>query len=236
MDNWIATTLGDRLRRADDPLVIDLGFGASPVTTIELAARLVRVEPRVRVIGLEIDPSRVATAAPDADPPRLDFARGGFELAGHRPVLIRAANVLRQYDETSALDAWQIMRAHLAHGGALVDGTCDEIGRRGAWVLLTEDGPQTVTFACKTDDIERPSELAERLPKALIHHNVPGERIRTFLHDFDAAWDAAAALQTFGSRQRWSAACLGLATRGWPVSTARSRYGEITVSWVAVSP
>ena len=236
MDNWIAATLGDPLRRAADPLVVDLGFGASPVTTVELASRLARVEPRVRVIGLEIDPERVATAMPAADPPRLDFARGGFELAGHRPVLIRAANVLRQYDEESAAAAWQTMRGRLAPGGALVEGTCDEVGRRGAWVLVGEDGPQTVTFACKTDDIDRPSELAERLPKSLIHHNVPGERIHAFLREFDAAWDAAAPLLTFGARQRWSAACRGLAVRGWPVSTARARYGEISVNWLAVSP
>ncbi|HKC26749.1 MAG TPA: hypothetical protein VKB75_01935, partial [Jatrophihabitans sp.] len=33
MDNWICARLGDLLRRAADPLVIDLGFGATPVTT-----------------------------------------------------------------------------------------------------------------------------------------------------------------------------------------------------------
>ena len=40
--------------------------------------------------------------AADRDPPRVDFRVGGFELAGLQPVLVRAFNVLRQYDEESA--------------------------------------------------------------------------------------------------------------------------------------
>ncbi|MBN9618307.1 MAG: class I SAM-dependent methyltransferase, partial [Actinobacteria bacterium] len=78
MDNWIVTRLGAALRAAADPLVVDLGYGATPVTAVELADRLARVRPDVRVLGLEIDPERVAAALPAADPPRLTFARAGF--------------------------------------------------------------------------------------------------------------------------------------------------------------
>ncbi|WP_407657343.1 class I SAM-dependent methyltransferase [Jatrophihabitans endophyticus] len=236
MDRWIVATLGGALRAAPDPLVVDLGYGATPVTAVELAARLATARPDVRVLGLEIDPDRVAAAAPAADPPRLDFARGGFELAGRRPALVRAANVLRQYDEASAADAWRTMCAGLADGGLLVEGTCDEIGRRGCWVLLDAEGPRTITLACRVDAIERPSDLAERLPKALIHHNVPGEPVHAFLRAFDAAWDTAAPLSSFGPRQRWLAACAGLLDAGWPVDARRARYGEITLPWTAVAP
>ena len=86
------------------------------------------------------------------------------------------------------------------------------------------------------DGLSRPSELAERLPKALIHHNVPGQPIHAFLRDFDAAWDTAAALSAFGPRQRWAAAVSGLAAREWPVEGGRSRYGEVTVPWQVVAP
>ncbi|MBE7190820.1 MAG: class I SAM-dependent methyltransferase, partial [Jatrophihabitans endophyticus] len=53
MDNWIAAVLGPDLRAAPDPLVIDLGYGATPVTAVELASRLARVRPDVRVLGLD---------------------------------------------------------------------------------------------------------------------------------------------------------------------------------------
>ncbi len=235
MDNWIAARLGALLRAADDPLVVDLGYGATPVTTIELATRLRSVRADVRVVGLEIDLGRVAAAEAAADPPRLTFARGGFELAGRSPVLVRAANVLRQYPEADAAAAWATITQRLAPGGALVEGTCDEIGRRGAWVLLDERGPHDLTLACKVETLDRPSELAERLPKALIHHNVPGTAIHAFLRDFDAAWAGASAVGVFGARQRWVAACDALAG-GWPVDACRARHGEISVAWSAVSP
>ena len=127
------------------------------------------------------------------------------------------------------------MRAGLAEGGLIVEGTCDEIGRRCAWVLLDHDGARSLTLACKVEAIERPSDLAERLPKALIHHNVPGQPIHEFLEAFDAEWNNAAPLGTFGHRQRWIAACEQL-WRTWPVDITRARYGEISVSWEAVAP
>ncbi|HKC28145.1 MAG TPA: hypothetical protein VKB75_09055, partial [Jatrophihabitans sp.] len=236
MDNWICARLGSVLRNAAEPLVIDLGYGATPVTAVELAARLQRVRADVRVLGLEIDPERVAAAQPAADPPRLTFARGGFELAGSRPVLVRAANVLRQYDEAAAADAWRTLCERLAPDGVIVEGTCDEIGRIGCWVLLDATGPVSLTLACRVQSIERPGELAERLPKALIHHNVPGQPIYEFLHAFDTAWTSAAALSAFGARQRWIAAVSRLLDAGWPVDPTRARHGEVTVRWDAVVP
>jgi hypothetical protein len=235
MDNWMTATLREHLLAAPDPLVIDVGYGATPVTAIELAARLSAVRPDVRVLGLEIDPERVAAALPAAAPPRLTFARGGFELAGQRPALVRAANVLRQYDEAAAGQAWSTMRANLGPGGLLVEGTCDELGRLAAWVLLDGDGPISLTFACRLASLPWPSVLAERLPKALIHRNVPGEPIHRLLAELDLAWDAAAALSAFGPRQRWIAACAALQD-GWPVQLSRCRYGELTVEWSAVAP
>jgi hypothetical protein len=168
----------------------------------------------------------------------VDFRVGGFELAGLQPVLVRAFNVLRQYDEASAARAWDTMRAALGPGGVIVEGTCDEWGRRSAWVSLDADGPLTLTFATRVSDIGTPSDLAERLPKALIHHNVPGQPVHEFLRAFDAAWAAAAGLSAFGPRQRWVAAVETLATQGWPLvgSTRRWRHGEVTVRWSAVAP
>ena len=238
VDRWITGTQSARLRDAVDPLVVDLGYGASAVTTVELADRLAAVRRDVRVLGLEIDPERVAAAAPHADPPRLAFARGGFELAGHRPVLVRALNVLRQYEEAAAARAWAELTSRLAPGGLLVEGTCDELGRRACWVALDASGPLTVTFAARVGDLERPSDLAERLPKALIHRNVPGEPVHAFLTAFNLAWAAGAAYTAFGPRQRWIAAVERLAEEGWPVVGGRSRWrlGEVTIRWSAVAP
>jgi hypothetical protein len=238
VDNWIATRFGSLLRGADDPLVIDLGYGASPVTAVELRARLARVRPEVRVVGLEIDPDRVASAAPAADPPGLDFRRGGFELAGLRPVLIRAMNVLRQYDESEVDGAWSVLRQGLAPGGVLVEGTCDELGRLAAWVVVDADGPRSLTFAAALSTLDRPATLAERLPKVLIHRNVPGEPVHALLRALDDAWRTSAPYSTFGPRERWRHSVAALREGGWPVLDRPNRWrlGEVTLAWSAVAP
>jgi hypothetical protein len=237
VDRWIVGTQASRLRDAADPLVVDLGFGASPVTTIELASRLRGIRPDVRVLGLEIDPDRVRAAAPFAKPPGLDFARGGFELANRHPVLVRALNVLRQYDQDAVDAAWRTMGSGLAQGGLVVEGTCDELGRRACWVALDASGPLTLTLSAHLASLEAPSQLAERLPKALIHRNVPGEPVNEFLRAFDRAWLAASSMTPFGPRQRWMSAVQRLAEQSWPVVGGRSRWrlGEVTVRWSAVS-
>ncbi len=250
-DRWIAASTA--LRRASDPLVVDLGYGASGVTAFELAARLVRTRPDVEVRGLEIDPARVATAEAQLAevragrtpfPPDLpvSFARGGFEvplLADRRPAIIRAMNVLRQYDEHDVSDAWGRMASRLAPAGLLIEGTCDEIGRVASWVDVDAAArPLRFTLALRLTDLEHPSVVAERLPKALIHRNVTGERIHALLVDLDREWDRAAPLSTFGATQRFLAAVTALRASGWPVLGGRHRWrlGELTLPWSAVAP
>jgi hypothetical protein len=237
VDRWVAHTYR-HLLSSPEPLVVDLGYGSSPITTVEMAARLRAVNPDVRVLGLELDAERVAAGKEVADPPRLDFRRGGFELAGARPVLLRAFNVLRQYTEEQAAESWDTMVARLAPGGVLVEGTCDEIGRRCCWVALTSDGPRTFTLSCLPADLETPGDLAERLPKALIHHNVPGEKVHTLLSELDACWATCAPFAPYGPRARWVETVRLLAERGWPVLDDRKRWrlGEVTLPWDVVSP
>uniref|UniRef100_UPI0031DB2B29 class I SAM-dependent methyltransferase n=1 Tax=Saccharothrix mutabilis TaxID=33921 RepID=UPI0031DB2B29 len=237
VDRWVEHAYGSLVQQSNDPLVVDLGYGSSPVTTVEMATRLRHLNPDLRVLGLELDAERVAAGEAVADPPRLEFRRGGFELAGRRPLLLRAFNVLRQYTEEQATEAWATMVGRLAPGGVLVEGTCDEIGRRCSWVALTADGPQTFTLSCLPKDIDTPSDLAERLPKALIHRNVPGERVHALLAELDTCWATAATFAPFGPRARWVEA-VRLLTARWPVLDDRKRWrlGEVTVPWESVRP
>jgi hypothetical protein len=265
VDWWITQAERAVVAAHQRPLIVDLGYGASPVTTLELYRRVRAVVPDAEVTGLEIDPARVAAAcgrlaalrAAGQPLPGLSFAVGGFELpVPRRPVLIRAFNVLRQYPEERVLAAWSRLRAGLADGGVLVEGTCDEIGRRAAWVTLPAPPgtappgtapPGTgrrelITFSARLAALDRPSDLAERLPKALIHRNVPGEPVHQFLRDFDRAWDHAAPYSAFGPRQRWLAAVASLSA-AWPVlrrpphgGPRRWRLGEVTLPWAALAP
>jgi hypothetical protein len=234
VDRWLLATYAGALRAAADPLIVDLGYGASAWTTVELADRLRRVRTDVDVWGIEIDPERVRGAQPYAGP-GLSFAHGGFELAalaGRRPLVVRAFNVLRQYDEKDVAAAWREVTSRLAAQGTLLDGTCDEQGRLATWLDVGPAGVRSLTLACRLASLERPSRWAERLPKSLIHRNVPGESIHRLLSDLDRAWAAAAPYGSYGLRQRFTATVDAL--RGtWPIRTPahRARLGELTLDW-----
>ncbi len=241
------TTGFNRLRRCDrwvfynpdlrhiitnpSALAIDVGYGASYTTTCEWAWWLRRINPEIEVVGLEIDPERIL-------PPRngVRFELGGFELAGYRPQLVRAFNVLRQYDVTQVLDAWELVCSKLAPGGVFIEGTCDELGRLATWVLLDVTGPKSLTLAWRPDALSRPSDIAERLPKILIHRNIPGENIHSLLSRMDACWDKAAGFETFGPKARWRETRKLLAETV-PMTKLRSvRDNQITVPWEVVAP
>jgi len=238
IDRWIAAQ--PVLRRAEDPVVVDLGYGASATTTLELRDRLATVRPDVRVVGIEIDPERVRIAAVAARD-GVEFRLGGFETplpGGRRATIIRALNVLRQYDASEVAAAWATMRARLQPDGLLVEGTCDEIGRVASWVGLSPAGPETFTISLRLASLEAPSIVAERLPKALIHRNVPGESIHDLLRDLDRLWATHAPLGVYGPTQRWMAVVASLREEGRSVlgTRARWRLGELTLPWASVAP
>ena len=241
VDRWLAGPQAWRLRRAEGmPVGVDLGYGASPATAVELHDRLRRVRPDVQVVGIEIEPDRVLLGKP-LEREGLSFRLGGFEVpldGGQQATVVRAFNVLRQYDESEVEEAWRVVRERLTPDGLLVDGTCDELGRRSAWIAVEPAGPLSLSLSWRLRGLDRPSDIAERLPKSLIHRNVDGEPVHAWLQALDRAWAHAAPQASFGVRQRFLAAVDAVRDDGWPVldGPARWRLGEVTVDWSAVAP
>ncbi|MHB8627985.1 MAG: class I SAM-dependent methyltransferase [Aggregatilineales bacterium] len=164
------------------PLILDVGYGAYPWTAIEMLDRMRRINPHMRLLGLEIDPARVATAAPYADPPALDFRLGGFNvrdvldnaLNGERARLIRCYNVLRQYEESVVADALRQLAEGLTPGGILIEGTSTPSGRLVAFDVYRHapDELRHVALVFGTN-FRAPVEALDFqpiLPKRLIHH------------------------------------------------------------------
>ena len=188
-DRWLLATHRDRLTKGDPPHLVDLGHGASGVTTVEWADRVQAVRPGATVTGLEIDPERVASAQAWARP-GVDFRLGGFEVPGRPARIVRAFNVLRQYDETEVEGPWRTMLARLDPRGLLVEGTCDELGRLGSWVTLDADGPQTLTLSWRLRDLgpdvatalasTRSSEAATATIEAAVNWSLPANTAITY--------------------------------------------------------
>ena len=240
VDRYIASL--QLMRSTSAPIVVDLGFGASPITAVELLARLAKVNPNTQVVGIEIERERVDRGLAVATE-SLHFTHGGFEAPlpnnlGPEIDVIRAFNVLRQYDESEVAGAWHLMQSRLSANGALIEGTCDEIGRLSSWVTLDKKDPLSLTISLRLQGLDLPSKVAERLPKALIHHNVEGQAIYEFLQALDGAWRNNAGVGAFGASQRWVASCKQLVAAGWPLIGDRKRWrlGELTIDWQAVKP
>lgn len=222
------------LRRQMRAWFVDLGYGATPVTTLESAARFRGINPELPVLGVEIDPARVATAQPFVDA-LTDFRLGGFNLPLRRRAdgeletvrAIRAFNVLRQYDEEAVAPAYAELAQHALPGALLVEGTSTPAG--DLWVaniLRRAQGAATwrreaLVFSFAHGASFDPGDFQAVLPKNLIHRVQPGEPIAALL----AAWKAAAQrtrpARIWGERHWFAEAGRSLRAAGWPVDPRR---------------
>ncbi len=171
---------------------MDLGYGAEAVTTLEAAERFRRVNPALKVLGVEIEPERVAAALPFADA-RTFFRLGGFNLPllpGEHVRLIRAFNVLRQYEERDVQPAWEQMARSVLPGGLLIEGTSNPTGGIWAANLLRRAAggwvQEALVFFTNFHTGFDPELFQTILPKNYIHRVLPGEPIGEFF----AAWKA----------------------------------------------
>ena len=222
------------LRQADPPgqraLFVDLGYGAEAFTTLESADRFRTLNPGLGVLGVEISPERVEAALPYADE-NTHFRLGGFNiplLEGETVRLMRAFNVLRQYDESEVAAAHAVMGQCMAPGGLIVEGTSDPYGRVWVTNLLRKTSPSDLTYEGLLFGTNfhwgfEPGIFQPVLPKNFIHRMVEGEKI----YDFMEAWKAAArqtiAFKAFGLRQWFAASAVQLAAQGYMIET-RPRY------------
>jgi hypothetical protein len=191
LDVWVAR--GGVLRNRETPLFVDVGYGAEPSTTIESFTRLSRTSPTLRMIGVEIDRSRVEAAQPYARP-GLEFRIGGFDvplLPREAASVVRAMNVLRQYDEPAHADAVGRLARALCDGGVLLEGTSSPTGRlltanvyRRRERELVHDG---LLLAPNLAREWTPRELQTVLPKNFVHHCEPASP----LDDFFGRWEHA---------------------------------------------
>jgi len=221
----------------DQAYYVDLGYGAEPFTTLESAERLRRLNPTLRVLGVEIDPERVANSLPYTDA-LTQFRLGGFNLPlhdGETVRLIRAYNVLRQYEESEVVRAWQTMGQYLLPGGLLVEGTSDPYGRLCVTNLLRrfEDHLryEGLLFSTNFGWGFEPGMFQPVLPKNCIHRMVPGEKIHTFMMDWNQAIRETAANQDWGLRQWFEASAFALARHGYRLDLRRKFLRQGYLLW-----
>lgn len=242
VDNFILLYEPALLTRTDglfsDSLFVDLGYGFDARTTLESAARFRRVNPNLNILGVEIDKERVDAALPFADD-KTFFRLGGFNLplqSGEHVRLIRAFNVLRQYEEKDFAPAYERLAEYVLPDGLMIEGTSTPFG--GLWaanlVRSAEAGQWTfeaLVFSTNFHSGFDVEEFQTILPKNYIHRVVKGEPIFNFFE----AWKRSAAetvhAKTFGLKQWFAASAEALAQKGFDVDMHKKWLSKGYLIW-----
>jgi len=242
VDNFILLYEPSLLTRTDglfaNSLFVDLGYGFDARTTLESAARFRRLNPDLKILGVEIEKERVEAALPYADE-KTFFRLGGFNLPlkeGEHVRLIQAFNVLRQYEEKDFAPAYERLAQYVLPGGLMIEGTSTPYGQIWTANLARklESGKWNIeALVCSTNfrlgfDI---TDFQAVLPKNTIHHVVPGEPI----YDFFEAWKGAAAqssaMKTYGPRQWFIHSAELLAQKGYKINLQKRFLSKGWMIW-----
>jgi len=245
VDNFILLYEPSLLTRMDglfaDAMFVDLGYGFDARTTLESAARFRRVNPNLKILGVEIEKERVEAALPFADE-KTFFRLGGFNLPlqpGESACLIRAFNVLRQYEERDFVPAYERLAQYVLPGGLIIEGTSNPFG--SIWcanlvrrIVESEIGDwrlEALVFSTNFRLGFDPEDFQTILPKNFIHRVVKGEPI----FDFFEAWKRSAAetsaTRIYGAKQWFIATAERLAERGFEIATQRKWLTKGFLIW-----
>src|SRR5689334_8690475 len=252
VDNFVLLYEPSLLTRTDglfaQALFVDLGYGFDARTTLESAARFRRVNPDLPILGVEIEKDRVEAALPYADE-KTFFRLGGFNLPlreGEHVRLIRAFNVLRQYEEKDFTPAYERLAEYVLPGGLMIEGTSNPFGSIwSANVARTTDDKRLIAsprgwtmealvFSTNFRTGFGIEEFQTILPKNLIHRVVPGEPIYDFFEAWKGAAAETAAIKTYGPKQWFIAAAERLAERGYAIASQRKWLTKGFLIWKLV--
>lgn len=242
VDNFILLYEPSLLSRTDsgyaNSMFVDLGYGSDARTTLESASRFRRVNPDLKILGVEIDKERVEAALPFANDTTF-FRLGGFNLPlqdGETVRLIRAFNVLRQYEEKDFAPAYERLTQYVLPGGLMIEGTSDPFG--SIWcanvVRKEETGDwrfEALVFSTNFRSGFDVNQFQTILPKNLIHRVAKGEPI----YDFFEAWKQSAQetshAKTFGAKQWFITTAELLAQKGYQINLQRKFLSKGYLIW-----
>ncbi len=201
--------------------IVDVGYGESPVTTLELARAVRSVTPSLRVVGVD----RTASESTELELLQGDFAT----CAALGPTaVVRAMNVLRGYREEQVPAIHQALGAALLEGGLVLEGSSDTDGhvtvvsllRRRAGALARE----ALLFHTDFSRGFSPWLFRDWLPRDLRRRAQPG----TAIHALLTRWDEGAKGST--PRERFLSSVPGvLEGTAWELEHGFAR-------WTALSP
>jgi len=200
--------------------------------------RFRKLNPNLKILGVEIDKERVEAAQPFADN-KTFFRLGGFNLplqVNEHVRLIRAFNVLRQYEEKDFLPAYEKLMEYVLLNGLMIEGTSNPFG--SIWVAnlarKVENAKwkiEALVFSTNFRLGFEAEEFQTILPKNLIHHVIKGEPIYDFFQDWKQAAQETSSTKTFGLKQWFITSAEKLAQKGYKIDLHKKWLSKGWLIW-----
>lgn len=163
--------------------IVDVGYGQSPVTTLEWARAVRGVNASLRVVGVD---RKAAVSA------EVELVEGDFSTcAALKPTaIVRAMNVVRGYREEEVPAIHAALGAGLIEGGLCLEGSTDTEGHvTVAWMLRRRGGKLSREALLFHTDFTRgfsPWLFRDWLPRDLRRRAGPGTAIHALLTQWDS--------------------------------------------------
>jgi hypothetical protein len=203
LDAWLVHSCPELLDGRG--LIVDFGYGESPITTLELAEAIGRP-----VTGIEQTVSLSLRGGERVGERGCHFLEGDFATcATLGPTsVVRAMNVLRGYREEEVPALHEALGAALIEGGLLLEGSTDTEGHVTVVGLMRKRSGhlrrEALLFHTDFSRGFSPWLFRDWLPRDLRRSVRPG----TAIHSLLSTWDSQ--VQGDGPRERFAASVYGV--------------------------
>ncbi len=175
-----------------DVALVDVGFGVSPTTTVELFDWVRGLRPDARVEGWELDAAALERAQAFAEP-GLCFLTAPQDV-GPTFDVARAFNVGRAGPREALEQLHGLLVRALRLGGVALEGSTDVDGRVAAFYVLRDDGARTaLVLATDLSRAVAPRLFRDVLPRDWRRSAHAGTPVFALLEDWQRSWEAVRA-------------------------------------------
>ena len=219
VDAWILDIATAPLERTEgawaEAVVVDVGIGDTPDTTLELHRTLRQRWPHILTVGLDVAPARVALLERSGEP-GVSARLGGVELpVSEGARLVRAANLLRQVRLERVDGALRALARPLLDQGLLIEGSTDDTGDVAVFRVLR--GPEArleeLAFLCGFARGFSPGLFTSWLPRGLGWYGHPDPLVAPLLAAWKMTFDEVRAQGIRHPPSTFALSCELLATR-----------------------
>ncbi|RKY40016.1 MAG: hypothetical protein DRP76_02905, partial [Candidatus Omnitrophota bacterium] len=174
-------------------LIVDVGMGGRGApTTFDMYRILSKLNPELKIIGIDYNPENVKLAQEEAQKRKIrniSFIKAGFNFNVQKnPDIITCFNVLMDYKRDERLAAIKKLRRRLKNKGVLLEGRSDDIGKYISFIIYQLENEvlirKQIIFCVNLKSLTNPQLFRRVLPAEFI-----GDELDWGISSFIEEWE-----------------------------------------------